>query len=1278
MSISSRAKAVFACVIIAMVTTAALRAGPALGFPLITAYDMDAIGADPHSWTALQDDKGVLYFGARDLLSFDGERWRNFSGARTIRALAWDGYNRLWAGASGDVGWFDRTTTGWKFNSLTPNVPPQHRLFGNVWQVFRDAQGTTFVADNRVLRWDGKEMQVWSMPGERPLWGLKAGNTVFIHHRPTGLYAMASAGPELVVPASVVGDTHILLLEERADGWFAVTTGGLAFLTRTTLQPISGPANEFLRTKAPPNAIPLPDGRIAVAGQRGGIAFIRRDGMLDQVVSVEEGLPTPLLYGVFLDREGSLWATSASHIIRIAVNGRSGLFGAQAGLPSRPYHRITLHDGRVFAGLHDTVYELDPAQNRFSEVAGLRGRMSELRSTPYGLWAAAMNQVLEAHPTTTRVIYSTTHTAFATLPLAPGELLVAEDRKITRVKDGVAVDSANAPDLVLSVARDSRERIWFGTQQKGVFWIEPKGTLAQATPRSPAKELGVAALQGPGVVRTGRNGEIWLLTSNGGWVVGDSLSSAEKIANLPERPLLAASETTKGGDIWLLFEATAGARSIVGRVSTINGKRVWEPHMIEEMEKAGTPRAIAAESVDANRTSVWIGSSQGVLNHVLLDGPLTPVPRPPILTALAHPADNAEPQNIQSSRPLPYNTEDISFELAAPEYSRRAQLRIETWIDGIDHKWLPAGKDSRRTLPGLRDGSYTFRARVVAETGKVSDETRLAFTVLPPWWRTGPAFAGACVLLAGLGAAGYRWRLQSLRKRNLELAQKVRERTEELEAANAAKTEFVANMSHDIRNPLNGIVGMALALEDTRLDGKQTEIVATLRECTTYLSSLVDDVLDFASIEAGKVELRPAPFAPAELLRSVVTTLKGDTAERGARFTVEVNPQVPARLLGDAGRIQQILVNYAANALKYAGGHIRLSAALRPHAPGEVEFAVQDDGPGIGAAEQATLFTKFTRLKGAREGEVAGSGLGLAACRLLADIMGGSVGVSSKAGTGARFFLRLPLAVATEAAEAPLTALPNSAVLLVEDTDYNALAATAVLSRLGLSCERARTGEEALRLFGQKRFNLVLLDRNLPDMDGTEVARRMRAVESDGLQAVLLAVTAYCTAEDRKLCLDAGMDAFVGKPLTPEKLRRVLLNTSRRLLATAPVDIPADLPAAAKEVDTSMLRFLGDDDAEGLDSQIDRFIEVLGEHERELEQAAAARDEDAMVAAAHRIVGQARMIGGGTLGEEAGRLEKASRAHDDAAYGELLQCVVREIRATTAALRLHRSSVPSA
>lgn len=433
-------------------------------------------------------------------------------------------------------------------------------------------------------------------------------------------------------------------------------------------------------------------------------------------------------------------------------------------------------------------------------------------------------------------------------------------------------------------------------------------------------------------------------------------------------------------------------------------------------------------------------------------------------------------------------------------------------------------------------------------------------------------------------------------------------------------------------------------------------------------------MLDFASIEAGKIELRPGLVALPELLRSMVETLKPDTAACGASLTVETGAGLPPQIVTDAGRVQQILVNFISNALKYAGGHIHISATAPADAPGEIEFAVTDRGPGLSAADQATLFTKFSRVQRAHGTEaIPGTGLGLASCRLVADFMGGSVGVQSAPGQGARFFLRLPLITGTATPPVPAGTLPNSTVLLVEDADYNAWAAEAVLARLGLACVRARNGQEALQLFAAKRFNVVLLDRNLPDIDGTEVARQMRQIEAGTSHALLLAVTAYCTAEDRALCLEAGMDAFVGKPLTPEKLRKVMLAASGSLLASVPVQVdPAAVPAG--ELDLSLLAYLADGSSAGLETQIDRYIANLDESERELAALIAVQNFAALAPSSHHLLGQARMIGATALADAASRLEDAARSEEQAECLSALPRVTAEIRSLKATVRRRRPS----
>lgn len=1251
--------------------------GQPAGFPVIKVYSESDIGADPTGWITLQDADGVLHFGCRELTTFDGERWRvsSMNGAGTVRALDFGPDGRLWAAATGELGWFERTATGWSFRSIADLLPAEHRTIGEVWYVFAEKEGALFVTDEKVLRWDGHSFTVWSLTGDRRLIAFRIGDTPFVQHRSTGLYRITSSGPELVYPASVLGGAGIYWMEARADGWFIVSSQGVFRLSGGVKKPIATAANDFLQRNSPTHAVRIVGGRIAVGTLKGGIGVLRPDGSLERTLDETDGLPTRLITSLFVDRDHQLWGTSYTHIFRIALDSPSTVFDERSGLPPKPLRQIIVNEGRIFAAADDLIHHLPAGAKVFEPVDGLRESVWDMRPAPGGFVAAGLPGVLRMAGDELRLLHPTEFNTFVVQPAADGNLLVADGRRILSIEPGgrSRVLVTDLPEKAVSIARDWRGNLWLGTRTNGVLYAQPQ---ASADPVSavPAAISGLPALDGHAIVRASADGEVLVvLHRSNGWILRRGAEKFEPIAGYPRREPTVASALAPDGSLWVIHPSGKGLAPCVARVSTGVGGAIWEPHAVDGLDAIGAPRALFVEPAAPAKPVLWIGGDGGILRHAV-ERVSVPSPRPPLLRALASQQESPTLRSITSA--LPYATQTIEFEFAAPDFARRASLRLETRLAGVDPDWVPADTSSHRQLTALRDGRYSFQVRTRSEAGTASEPAVFDFEILPPWWRTAPAILGGILALVPLGYGSYWLRLRSLRRRNADLEHKVRQRTRELEEASAAKTQFVANMSHDIRNPLNGIVGLALALEDTRLDERQREIVSTLRECTTYLSTLVDDVLDFASIEAGRVEFRPGPYLPVDLLRSIVTALKADTAESGATLSVDVDPSVPANLLHDAGRIQQILVNFVSNALKYAGGPIRLSASLPPGAPDEVEFAVTDEGPGISAADQALLFSKFSRLEGARRAEVPGAGLGLASCRLLADLMGGSVGIKSSPGQGARFFLRLPLTVTTAPSPAPAFDLPNSTVLLVEDTDYNAWAATAVLAKLGLSAERARTGEEALRLYQEQQYNVVLLDRNLPDMDGTAVARRLRHMESDGRRAVILAVTAYCTAEDRKLCLDAGMDAFVGKPLTPEKLRRVLIAAGRRQLAAASIHVPPEL--TSMELDFSLLHYLSTGTGQDLAHQVDRFVATLDDIEDGMAQAARSEDLPRLAAGAHQLLGQARMVGAGRLAEAAAQLEGAAKARDPAACGERLQRVRDESAAVREALRRRHPVAQSA
>jgi len=1264
------------CTVVAALCAAIAEASP--GFPLIKRYSPIDVGTNLPAWTSLQDRDGIIYFGTNSLVTFDGETWRSFPigssyGLRGL-AMARDG-KKIWAGAVGELGWYQRNGNEWLFHSLGPQVPGGLAAVGEIWEVIATNDGAVFISDERVFRWNGQSFESWEFPDSRRLDGFHINGAVYFQHWPTGLYRLDASGPTLVASAQSLGINAIFAIKPDNPEWTLVTNQGFMRLRDGQAHFVPGAGTDYLRKHPTATAVVLPDGRIATGSLDDGLRLWSENLEPIAAFSDHEGITAGLVAPLLIDRTGALWATANAAIFRIALDSPSTVFGARAGVPTQPVHAIIRHNDRLLLATSDGVRALSPSRRQFERVPGATEIVRDLRRVEGALILAGLHGVRRAVNGEYTAVFES-ETDVMTLGLsrrAPGTFYGDRRRDVLAFAPGAEpkVVVAGLPVVATSIAEAADGTLWMGTQVRGLF-VAPLSD-ATATPRAAPLDLGLPALSGEVRVVATRDGGLVVLNKTGGWIRRAGAPAFVAIEHYPARPIGAvAAEFSAEGALWIVHAAAGPTdRATAAQITlTATGAR-WQPHSVEGLPEIGIPRSVFAEKLGDGSTTLWIGGSSGVVRNVIDAGPSAPVPDAPQVLASVRLHAGAAATALTSA--LPHSVQTIAFEFAAPQVMR-FPLRVESRIDGIDQDWLPASASGRRELPATRSGRYALRVRAVAETGVTSPEVVVPFEILPPWWRTAPALFAFALAIIPIGF-GFHWlRSRTLRRRNAELETKVRERTEELVQANAAKTQFVANMSHDIRNPLNGIVGLALALEDSKLDPRQREVVATLRECTTYLSTLVDDVLDFARIEAGKIELRPGPFAPPELLRSIVETLKTDTAACGATLAVETGAALPPQIVGDAGRIQQIVVNFISNALKYAGGHIHISATVPADAPGEIEFAVADRGPGLSAADQATLFTKFTRVKRAHGTEaIPGTGLGLASCRLMADFMGGSVGVQSAPDQGARFFLRLPLIIATATPPVPAGTLPNSTVLLVEDADYNAWATEAVLARLGLACVRARTGQEALQLFAAKRFNVVLLDRNLPDIDGTEVARQMRQLEAGTGHALLLAVTAYCTAEDRALCLEAGMDAFVGKPLTPEKLRKVMLAASGSMLTTVPVQVdPSAVPAG--ELDLSLLSYLADGSSAGLETQIDRYIANLDESERQLAAFVPVQNFAALALSAHHLLGQARMIGATALTDAASRLEDAARSEEQAQCSSALARVTTEIQALKAAMRRRRPS----
>lgn len=378
--------------------------------------------------------------------------------------------------------------------------------------------------------------------------------------------------------------------------------------------------------------------------------------------------------------------------------------------------------------------------------------------------------------------------------------------------------------------------------------------------------------------------------------------------------------------------------------------------------------------------------------------------------------------------------------------------------------------------------------------------------------------------------------------------------------ANDAKTQFLAVMSHEIRTPLNAVVGISDLLSRSTLNAKQTQFVATLQTSATALLGLVNEILDFSRVESGNLELEYRPFDLRKLVAETVAINAGRTM-RAREIAVEIEPELPPYLLGDSLRLKQVLVNLVSNAVKFApdGDIIVRAAGSYAGAHGfNLKLEVIDTGIGIPDSKRERIFDAFTQADASTARQFGGSGLGLAICQRLVNAMGGEIGVCSQLGEGSVFTVRVTL----DCCDAPPDIQPvtvenclldrNGArhrILLVEDNPANILVAKAYLDEYGIDYDVCRTGKDALAQLSAHIYSAVLLDVQMPEMDGFETALRIRAIENArGMPRMpIIAMTAHVLPKDRERCHEHGMDAHVSKPIDPaELLARLTEQLERR------------------------------------------------------------------------------------------------------------------------------------
>lgn len=1114
-----------------------------------------------------QDRNANIYVASESgALKFNGEEWSILPPSEQsnhIKSILVDDSNNIWIAGPKHVGFYSCDNAGsYHFNDLTETFLKANKQQSPAafWEILKLKNHIYLVSSKEVARWEGKTWKIWPFDDTRRILPSLSNTNLYIHARGSGLYKLLDDDFKLLIGNSPEIESGIMSAIEMPNGELlcATLTNGLFRLKERSAIPVQS----NFKTAGIFNAIKLSDGTIAIATFYRGILISSSEGQL--IKEIPYGSP---VYRIKEDRFGSIWAATTDSILHVP-NLELIKFSDNAHGISRFNNAIYYTNKSQLKCIEDKRNTPQTLRN-IIEQTGLREilptREQLLYASLSNIGTVSKDGITNETPSPRHIV------ALYQSKLNPNIIYSSEPPEISRWKIEESklepVDSLNEsiPDP-LSITELPNGKLLITGELSPILQID--WPLPDDSGTAPTSVLPLGHAQGLLDkfiwAHCFRIDERVIIISNKGLFRYDNESETFHHdpalgSDLGNDAYGLESCPAADSDGWILrLPSLRGNQNQVGHLSiTTENRYTWTPWQLPSKHLAGKVEALLHEQ-DNGAEILWVGGSKDLLRYDLSNMPDHPAPSTR-LTAIREQDTRQTYFNGAGAAPVflewDFPQKTLRLEYAAPPSPIKV-TGYQTRLAGFHEAWSEPSTNTFREFTKLSHGDYQFEVRAVDEFGRSGEKATLSFTILPPWNKTPYAFCGyiAAGALSLFGASRYRSR--ALLRKNENLQNLIRKKTDELEKeklklvqSNRAKQNFLASMSHEIRNPLNGILGIARLLnkEDAQ-QGKQSEQITHLYACSKHLHQLLGQTLDYSSLEAGKIRTRMESFEPSTLLNEVIQMQKEMAEAKGIKLILQT-PPIVFHWTGDPVFLRQILVNLISNGIKYTpSGSVCLGLTYQDLEDSVLAcFAVTDTGTGIPKDKKSFIFKEFTRLPESETSQLPGTGLGLAISSEMAQLMGGTLELDQNHQGGARFLLKVEFGLdrvvpsKTKAIEPKdKRVLTGKRVLIADDMDFNRYISAELLRSMGADIDQAEDGIDALSKLRSTTYDIAILDINMPNMSGPEAVEAFLKRHS-GPVPDFIALSAYNTDEMESKCLAAGFNQFIEKPLDPEKLKQVIM-----------------------------------------------------------------------------------------------------------------------------------------